>query len=188
MEAGSSKRPTLTLMYHLIILVSNLKCPTVFLQFDEGRNTFDGEMTKENILAFIKTNQLPLVIEFTEQVTVWSSPENELQKNKHFLKKKSLLLSPFRIKDGSMRLPNGQGECWIKVYFVSLLQTAPKIFGGEIKSHILMFVPKTAADFEDKMTEFKKAAEGFKGKVTSLTITLHLHRNTMPLLIAGLLV
>jgi hypothetical protein len=60
----------------------------VFLQFDEGRNTFDGEMTKENILAFIKTNQLPLVIEFTEQVTVWSSPENELQKNKHFLKKK----------------------------------------------------------------------------------------------------
>jgi hypothetical protein len=83
----------------------------VFLQFDEGRNTFDGEMTKENILAFIKTNQLPLVIEFTEQVTVWSSPENELQKNKHFLKKKSLLLSPFRIKDGSMRLPNGQGEC-----------------------------------------------------------------------------
>jgi len=45
------------------------------------------------------------------------------------------------------------------------LQTAPKIFGGEIKSHILMFVPKTAKDFQDKMDQFKKAAEGFKGKV-----------------------
>lgn len=38
-------------------------------QFDEGRNTFDGEVSKENLLAFIKANQLPLVIEFTEQVT-----------------------------------------------------------------------------------------------------------------------
>lgn len=44
-------------------------------------------------------------------------------------------------------------------------QTAPKIFGGEIKSHILMFVPKAASDFNDKMAEFKKASEGFKGKV-----------------------
>lgn len=46
-----------------------------------------------------------------------------------------------------------------------VLQTAPKIFGGDIKSHILMFVPKTAKDFQDKMDQFKKAAEGFKGKV-----------------------
>lgn len=45
-------------------------------QFDEGRNTFDGELTKENLLTFIKANQLPLVIEFTEQVNtlsrIWS--------------------------------------------------------------------------------------------------------------------
>lgn len=41
----------------------------VFIQFDEGRNNFDGEMTKENLLVFVKSNQLPLVIEFTEQVT-----------------------------------------------------------------------------------------------------------------------
>lgn len=39
-------------------------CP----QFDEGRNNFEGEVTKENLLDFIKYNQLPLVIEFTEQV------------------------------------------------------------------------------------------------------------------------
>lgn len=45
------------------------------------------------------------------------------------------------------------------------MQTAPKIFGGEIKSHILMFLPKAASDFQDKMDQFKKAAEGFKGQV-----------------------
>lgn len=42
----------------------SLFCP----QFDEGRNDFEGEMTKEKLLDFIKHNQLPLVIEFTEQV------------------------------------------------------------------------------------------------------------------------
>lgn len=42
---------------------------TLFFQFDEGRNNFDGEMTKENLLVFVKSNQLPLVIEFTEQVS-----------------------------------------------------------------------------------------------------------------------
>ncbi|XP_077829462.1 protein disulfide-isomerase isoform X5 [Macaca mulatta] len=39
----------------------------LFKKFDEGRNNFEGEVTKENLLDFIKYNQLPLVIEFTEQ-------------------------------------------------------------------------------------------------------------------------
>lgn len=52
---------------------TSVELKTVFLclpptQFDEGRNNFDGEITKENLLNFIKSNQLPLVIEFTEQV------------------------------------------------------------------------------------------------------------------------
>lgn len=51
------------------------------------------------------------------------------------------------------------------IKLVLFLQTAPKIFGGDIKSHILMFLPKAAADFQDKMDQFKKAAEGFKGRV-----------------------
>lgn len=42
--------------------------PFLCLQFDEGRNNFEGEITKEKLLDFIKHNQLPLVIEFTEQV------------------------------------------------------------------------------------------------------------------------
>ncbi|KAF7667015.1 hypothetical protein LDENG_00083300 [Lucifuga dentata] len=87
----------------------------LFKKFDEGRNIFDGEPTKENLLSFVKANQLPLVIEFTEQ-------------------------------------------------------TAPKIFGGDIKSHILMFLPKAASDFQDKMNNFKKAAEGFKGQILFIFI------------------
>lgn len=45
------------------------RCSGLLLpQFDEGRNDFEGEVTKEKLLDFIKHNQLPLVIEFTEQV------------------------------------------------------------------------------------------------------------------------
>ncbi|XP_028310762.1 protein disulfide-isomerase [Gouania willdenowi] len=103
----------------------------LFKKFDEGKNTFDGELTKEKLLAFITANQLPLVIEFTEQ-------------------------------------------------------TAPKIFGGEIKSHILMFLPKGAADFKDKMTEFKKAAEGFKGRILYIFIDSDLDDNQRILEFFGL--
>uniref|UniRef100_A0A673ZRX3 protein disulfide-isomerase n=1 Tax=Salmo trutta TaxID=8032 RepID=A0A673ZRX3_SALTR len=103
----------------------------LFKKFDEGRNTFDGELNKADLLAFIKANQLPLVIEFTEQ-------------------------------------------------------TAPKIFGGEIKSHILMFVPKAATDFNDKMAEFKKASEGFKGKILFIFIDSEVDDNQRILEFFGL--
>ncbi|KAL2764528.1 protein disulfide-isomerase precursor [Daubentonia madagascariensis] len=87
----------------------------LFKKFDEGRNNFEGEVTKENLLDFIKHNQLPLVIEFTEQ-------------------------------------------------------TAPKIFGGEIKTHILLFLPKSVSDYDGKLNNFKKAAESFKGKILFIFI------------------
>uniref|UniRef100_A0A8C9W199 protein disulfide-isomerase n=1 Tax=Scleropages formosus TaxID=113540 RepID=A0A8C9W199_SCLFO len=103
----------------------------LFKKFDEGQNTFDGEVSKENLLSFIKANQLPLVIEFTEQ-------------------------------------------------------TAPKIFGGDIKSHILMFVPKADSDFQDKLGQFKKAAEGFKGKILFIYIDSDLDDNQRILEFFGL--
>ncbi|XP_072259503.1 protein disulfide-isomerase [Pyxicephalus adspersus] len=87
----------------------------LFKKFDEGKNVFEGEATKEEVLNFVKSNQLPLVIEFTEQ-------------------------------------------------------TAPKIFGGEIKTHILLFLPKSASDFQDKLDNFKKAASSFKGKILFIFI------------------
>lgn len=46
-------------------------------QFDEGRNNFEGDVTKEKLLDFIKHNQLPLVIEFTEQVRTPAGPVPE---------------------------------------------------------------------------------------------------------------
>lgn len=103
----------------------------LFKKFDEGRNTFDGELTKEALLSFVKANQLPLVIEFTEQ-------------------------------------------------------TAPKIFGGDIKSHILMFLPKAASDFQDKMDQFKKAAEGFKGQILFIFIDSDIDDNQRILEFFGL--
>ncbi|XP_077460331.1 protein disulfide-isomerase [Stigmatopora argus] len=103
----------------------------LFKKFDEGRNTFDGELTKEGILSFVKANQLPLVIEFTEQ-------------------------------------------------------TAPKIFGGEIKSHILMFLPKAASDFQEKMDQFKKAAESFKGQILFIFIDSEVDDNQRILEFFGL--
>uniref|UniRef100_A0A8C6QTC0 protein disulfide-isomerase n=1 Tax=Nannospalax galili TaxID=1026970 RepID=A0A8C6QTC0_NANGA len=87
----------------------------LFRKFDEGRNNFEGEVTKEKLLDFIKHNQLPLVIEFTEQ-------------------------------------------------------TAPKIFGGEIKTQILLFLPKSMSDYDGKLSNFKKVAEGFKGKILFIFI------------------
>lgn len=51
-------------------------------------------------------------------------------------------------------------------------ETASKIFGGEIKSHNLLFVDKTADEYKGIHEQFKKAAEQFKGKL------LFVHINT----------
>lgn len=44
-------------------------------------------------------------------------------------------------------------------------ESAQKIFGGEIKNHILLFIKKAADNFESTIDGFKAAAKGFKGKV-----------------------
>ncbi|XP_013416131.1 protein disulfide-isomerase 2 isoform X2 [Lingula anatina] len=87
----------------------------LFKKFDEGRNNFEGELKAEAIKTFIQGNQLPLVVEFTQE-------------------------------------------------------SAQKIFGGEIKNHILMFINKKAGDFGQKLEEFREAASGFKGKVLFIWI------------------
>ncbi|XP_055509777.1 protein disulfide-isomerase [Leucoraja erinacea] len=103
----------------------------LFKKFDEGRNIYTGEMTKDNLVEFIKNNQLPLVIEFTEQ-------------------------------------------------------TAPKIFGGEIKTHMLLFVPKESSSFEEKLNNFKAAAESFKGNVLFIYIDSEVTDNQRVLEFFGL--
>jgi len=87
-------------------------------KFDEGRNVIaSAGKTKEELKAFVASNQLPLVIEFTQD-------------------------------------------------------SAQKIFGGDIKKHSLLFVSKSAADFEEKLAEYKKAAGSHKGAVLFIYIDI----------------
>lgn len=49
--------------------------------------------------------------------------------------------------------------------FFLCIQNAQKIFGGDIKNHLLLFVSKSADDFTAKVDDYRKAAETYKGKV-----------------------
>ena len=46
------------------------------------------------------------------------------------------------------------------------VQAAQKIFGGEVKNHLLLFISKSADDFQAKLDEYKTVAPEFKGKVS----------------------
>jgi len=59
---------------------------------------------------------------------------------------------------------------WIHANSLALVneftqETAGKLFGGEIKSHHLLFISKEASDFDSIMEEFKNTAKEFKGKI-----------------------
>ncbi|XP_076445933.1 protein disulfide-isomerase-like [Babylonia areolata] len=77
-------------------------------KFDEGRNDFEGDFEENAIVKHVRDNQLPLVIEFTQE-------------------------------------------------------SAQKIFGGEVKNHILLFLKKEGGD--ETIEKFRAAAQGFKGQV-----------------------
>jgi len=89
----------------------------VFLlkKVDDPKVAFDGEFTSEAIVKFVKTESLPLVIEFNHE-------------------------------------------------------SAQKIFGGEIKNHLLIFVGKSHADAEKITQAARDVAKLFKGKVLFVTV------------------
>ena len=49
---------------------------------------------------------------------------------------------------------------------LSHLQTAPKIFGGNLKTHLLAFFSGEAGNYETIMTNLRDVATEFKGKVS----------------------
>jgi protein disulfide-isomerase A1 len=81
----------------------------LFKKFDDGRADFDGEYKAAAVSKFISENQLPLVVEFSQD-------------------------------------------------------TASKIFGGEVKKHLLLFISKSSPDFVEKKTVVEHVAKEFKGK------------------------
>ena len=47
-------------------------------------------------------------------------------------------------------------------------QNAPKIFGGTIRTHVIMFIKKSSSEFKAKYNIFKNAAYRFQNEVRML--------------------
>lgn len=56
-------------------------------------------------------------------------------------------------------------------------QTAPKIFGGDVKHHVLFFDNKTSDSFKANHEAFSNAAKGFKGKVLFVYVNSEVEDN-----------
>jgi len=84
----------------------------LYFKFDDGKAVLDKDITSSAIVGFVRTESLPLVIEFTHE-------------------------------------------------------SAQKIFSGEIKNHLLIFVGKSAADAEKITGAAREAAKEHKGKVST---------------------
>lgn len=60
----------------------------------------------------------------------------------------------------------------------SLYQNAPKIFGGEIKKHVLLFASKKAEEFKGILDGFSAAAKDFKGTVLFVLVDADVEDNS----------
>ena len=76
-----------------------------------------ADITADSLKTFITENQLPMVIEFTQE-------------------------------------------------------SAQKVFGGDIKNHLLYFLSKESDDFEAIIADYRLAATEFKGKVSNGNVML----------------
>lgn len=51
-------------------------------------------------------------------------------------------------------------------------ESAPKIFGGDVKNHVLLFISKKGDDFKAKLDIFKAVAPSFKGKALFIYVDI----------------
>merc|ERR1712025_257794 len=56
-------------------------------------------------------------------------------------------------------------------------KTAPKIFGGDLKQHNLLFAAKSAADYDTIIAQYTEAAKGFKGKLLFVLVDCDVEDN-----------
>ena len=57
-------------------------------------------------------------------------------------------------------------------------ESAPKIFGGDIKVHILLFIKKSAENFKEILVNFNDVAKDFKGKMLFVYIDVDVEDNS----------
>ena len=87
----------------------------LFKDFDEGKITYTGAYTKDDLSEFVNANALPLVVPFTQE-------------------------------------------------------SAPKIFGGDIRSHMLLFLDPKDPQSEGIVEQATEAAKQKKGKALFVTV------------------
>ena len=57
-------------------------------------------------------------------------------------------------------------------------ESAPKIFGGDIKVHVLLFIKKSAENFKEIMGYFSDVAKDFQGKMLYVYIDVDVDDNS----------
>jgi len=103
----------------------------LFKDFDDKRNDLSEGITAESVKEFIAANQLPLLIEFSQD-------------------------------------------------------NAPKVFGGEIKTHFLLFLSKKSDAYEGAAENIRKVAVSNKGKMLFVFINIDVEDNLRILEFFGL--